>query len=174
MSALIKMNHTKTKLYLDLLIFMGFLVAMDPHSTGIALHEWLTVVSITAIITHLLLNWDWIAQLTKRFFAMRAWRPRINYILNLLLFVDVVLILYSGIMISEAFVPFLGLHLPIDFNMRRLHDLTANIFVLLLGLHTALHWGWIVHTFQHDILSPLGQILDWRRVQQGSPVKEEV
>ncbi len=158
MSTFTKTNNTKSKLTLDTLIFFGFLLAMQPHSTGIALHEWLTVASIAVIITHLLLNWEWVVSLTRRFFRLSAWKPRINYVLNVLLFIDVVLIMYTGIMISESFVPFFGFNLPHDFSARRLHDLTANLFVVLLGLHTGLHWGWIVNAFQRCLFDPLARL----------------
>ncbi len=174
MSAFTKTNNnTKTKLAIDILIFFGFLIAMDPRSTGVALHEWLTVASMAAIITHLLLNWDWIVQLTKRFFTLPVLRPRINYALNLLLFIDLVLIMYTGIMISESFVPFFGLSLPMDFSMRRLHDTTANIFVLLLGLHTALHWDWILNAFRRYVFGPLGRALGAKRASQGNVVEKQ-
>ena len=168
-------NSTKTKLVIDILIFFGFLVAMEPHSTGVTVHEWLTVASMAAVITHILLSWDWIVQLTKRFFVMSALRPRINYVLNALIFIDVVLIMYTGIMISESFVPFLGIRLPRNFNMRELHDLTANLFVLLLGLHTALHWDWIVNTFKRYIFQPVGRLFTSKRALQNSPAdKQEI
>jgi len=168
-------NNMKIKLVLDILIFVGFLIAMDPHSTGIEIHEWLTVSAMAVVITHILLSWDWIAQLTKRFFSMSRIRPRINYILNFLLFIDVVLIMYSGIMISESFVPFLGLSLPRNFSMRELHDMTANLFVILLGLHTALHWGWIVNAFKRYIFQPVGKLFSpKRRIQADSVGKQEI
>lgn len=173
MSAFTKTNNnTRSKLALDALLFLGFLIAMEPHSTGIALHEWLTVASMAVVITHLLLNWDWIVHLTKRFFKIPALRPRINYALNLLLFIDVSLIMYSGLMISESFAPFFGLSLPMDFGMRRLHDMTANLFVLLLGLHTALHWNWIVNAFRRYVFGPLGRFIGSKRASQGNLVEE--
>lgn len=153
-----KKNNTRTKLWIDLLIFVGFLVAMDPRSTGIAIHEWLAVASMAVVITHMLLNWDWIVQVTKRFLKSKAIRPRINYVLNVILFIDVVLIMYTGIMISESFVPTLGFALPRNFSMRGLHDLTANLFILLLGLHTSLHWGWIVNAFKRYVFQPIGRL----------------
>lgn len=166
-------SNTRTKLVLDILIFFGFLIAMDPRSTGVAIHEWLTVASMTAVITHILLSWDWIVQLTKRFFRMSALRPRLNYILNALLFIDVVLIMYTGIMISEAFVPSLGLSLSRNFSMRELHDMTANLFVLLLGLHTALHWDWIVNAFKRYIFRPIGRLITPNRALQNVPVEKQ-
>lgn len=150
----LKLSLTKTKLWVDLLIFIVFLIAMDPRSTGIATHEWLTIASMAAIITHLLLNWQWIVEVTRRFFGKLATRPRINYILNLLLFIDGVLIMLTGIMISEAAMPSLGIQLPRGFAWRPLHDTTANLFIVLLGLHTALHWDWVVNAVKRYILKP--------------------
>ena len=158
-------SNTKIKLVLDILIFFGFLIAMDPHSTGIAIHEWLTIASMAAVITHILL--------TKRFLRMSTLRPRLNYILNVLIFIDVVLIMYSGIMISEAFAPSLGLSLPRNFSMRELHDMTANLFVLLLGLHTALHWDWIVNAFKRYIFQPVGRLFTSKHALQAKPVEEQ-
>jgi hypothetical protein len=147
--------QTKTKLVIDIIIFFGFLLAMDPRSTGIALHEWLTVAAMSAVITHLLLSWQWIVEVTRRFFSMKAARPRLNYGLNVLLFIDMTLIMFTGIMISESFMPTLGLQVARNFSMREFHDMTTNLFILLLGLHVGLHWNWIVSTFDRYLLKPI-------------------
>ncbi len=156
-------NQTKTKWVLDLAIFIGFLIAMDPRSTGIAIHEWLTLSALAAVLLHLLLNWDWLAQITNRFLGKVSRRSRTNYILNWLLFIDGILIMLSGIMISEAVVPALGIGLPMNFTWRQLHDMSANISLLLLGLHTALHWGWIVNAFKTYITQPIRRLFAKRK-----------
>ena len=56
-------NQTKLKLVIDIAIFIAFLIAMDPRSSGIAAHEWLAVSALAAIVIHLLLSWDWIIQI---------------------------------------------------------------------------------------------------------------
>lgn len=147
--------QTKTKLVLDILIFIVFLVAMDPHSSGIAIHEWLTLASLSALTLHLLLSWDWIVEITQRFFKKIGTQTRINYVLNWLLFIFGTLVMVSGILISEAALPSLGIRLPQGFFWRRLHDMSANLVLLLLGLHTALHWSWIVKTFDRYIFQPI-------------------
>jgi hypothetical protein len=48
--------------------------------------------------------------------------------------------------------------LPRNFAWRPLHDMTANLFLLLLGLHTALHWGWVVESFKRYIFKPIGRL----------------
>ncbi len=143
----------RTKLLLDISTFVAFLIAMDPRTSGIAIHEWLAVALGATIVVHLLLNWNWIVEITKRLFAKGKGLngARTNYILNWLLFVDGILIMVSGIMISESVVPALGLTLPMNFAWRSLHDLSVNISLLLMGLHLTLHWNWIISTFKRMI-----------------------
>ena len=147
--------QTKTKLWLDIIVFVAFLITMDPHTSGIAIHEWLSLAMIAAMTVHLLLSWDWIMEISGRFLGKLGTQNRINYILNWLLFIDGTLIMISGIMISEVALPLMGIKLPMGFAWRRLHDMSANIGLLLLGLHTALHWGWIVTAINKYLVQPI-------------------
>ena len=147
--------QTKTKLWLDIIIFVAFLVTMNPRSSGIAIHEWLSLAMLAALTLHLLLSWDWIINISQRFMGKLGTQNRINYILNWLLFIDGTLLIVSGVMISEVAIPFLGVRLPEGFAWRRLHDMSANLGLLMLGLHTALHWSWIVNTFSRYLVQPV-------------------
>jgi hypothetical protein len=128
---------------------------MDPRSTGIAIHEWLTVAGIAALFAHLLLSWKWIVEVTRRFLSKLTTKARINYILNIALFIDMTLIMFTGLMISEVVLPSFGISLGQNFVWRRLHSITADLFVPLLGLHAGLHWSWIVNTIKRYIIQPI-------------------
>lgn len=145
---------TKTKLWLDLAVFIAFLVAMEPRASGLAVHEWMTLSLAAVMVIHLLLSWDWIAEITQRFVRSTPKQTRINYILNWLMFIDATLLIVSGVMISEVAVPAIGIQLPFGFAWRRLHDMSANFALILLGVHTALHWGWIVKNFDKYLTKP--------------------
>lgn len=151
-------NRTKIKIGIDLIIFAIFLIAMEPHASGIPIHEWLTTGALTVLVVHLLLNWEWIVQTTRRLLGKTNNQARVNYILNWLLFIDGTVIMLSGFMISESLMPFLGISPPRNFAWRSLHDLSANLFLLLLGLHTALHWSWIVDVSKRYIIQPAGHM----------------
>src|SRR5215216_456078 len=151
-------NRTKTKLVLDIIIFIAFLIAMEPRSSGITIHEWLATSLIAVLIVHLLLSWDWIARMTRRFVGKINGQSRLNYILNWLLFIDGTVIMLSGFMISESLMPYLGIQLPRNFAWRGLHEFSTNLFLLLLGLHTALHWSWVVDTFKRYVFQPVLRI----------------
>jgi len=120
-----------------------------------AVHEWLGIAFGAAITTHLLLHWQWIVEITKRFFSKVAWSTRINYILNALLFIDITLVIFSGLMISEVALPLVGIQLAQSRSWRGLHGTTANLFMVLVGLHVALHWQWIVNMFKRFVFTPL-------------------
>lgn len=141
-----RLSPTAINYLVDIVIFLAFLVAMDPHSTGIAIHEWLSIAFAAAIITHLILHWSWLVGITRRLFGRVTGEARVNYLINWLFFVDMTIIMFTGILISEAVLPTLGLSVAQSFAWRRLHDLSANLALPILGLHVALHWRWIVNT----------------------------
>jgi len=148
-------NRNKTNLIVDSAIFLAFLVAMAPHFSGMAVHEWLGIAFGAAITTHLLLHWQWIIEVTKRFISKAQWSARINYILNALLFIDITLIIFSGLMISQVALPLVGIQLAQGGSWRGLHGTAANLFMVLVGLHVALHWQWIVNMFKRFVFTPL-------------------
>ena len=58
----------KSNLALDVVIAVAFLVASNPPLTGLAVHEWLGVSFVAALVVHLLFHWNWIAHVTRRVF----------------------------------------------------------------------------------------------------------
>ncbi|MBL8062903.1 MAG: DUF4405 domain-containing protein [Anaerolineales bacterium] len=150
-------TSNRTKLLLDIGTFLAFLVTMDPHFSGLAIHEWLSIALAGTIVVHLLLNWEWIVNVTKRLFIKTTNGTRFNYVLNWLLFIDGILIMLSGIMISESAMPALGILLPVNSAWRSLHDVSANLALIIMGLHLAMHWNWIVTTFKRVFLGSPGK-----------------
>jgi len=138
-------SRNTTNLIVDSVIFLAFLVAMAPRFSGMLIHEWLGMAFGAAIITHILLHWQWVVEVTKRFIRTAQWSARINYILNVLLFIDITLVIFSGVLISQEALPQLGIQLAAGGIWRGLHTTTANLFLPLIGLHIALHWLWVVN-----------------------------
>ena len=142
-----------TKLFLDLAAFIALLIVSAPRFTGAAIHEWLAIALSGAIVVHLLLNWNWIVQITARLFSKSTNNSRFGYFLNWGLFASGIMIMLSGLMISETVVPFFGLSLPQNMSWKSLHELSTNITMILMGLHVALHWSWITSMFK-KLFSP--------------------
>jgi hypothetical protein len=137
-----------TKLLLDLGAFTALLVVSAPHFTGQAVHEWLGIALSGVIVVHLLINWNWIIEITSRLFSRNSKGQRFKYALNWALFASGVMIMLSGLMISKTVVPFFGLTLPQNVSWKELHELSTNITMILMGLHVAVHWSWITGMFR--------------------------
>lgn len=150
-----KSNPVKVNFLVDLAIFVAFLAMLDPHSTGLTIHEWLGIAFGAAIVTHLLLHWQWLVASTRRFFGRLPRQTRLNYLLNGLLFVAMTVMIFSGLLISEEALPALGFSLQIGRSWRSLHALAADAILIIVGLHIALHWKWIVSSTKRYVVAPV-------------------
>lgn len=150
-----KLSKTKTDLLVDVAIFIAFLAALDPRLTGIAVHEWLSIAATAAVVVHLLLHWKWIVGVTGRLFGRLPGASRLNYAVNALFFVVLVVVVMSGLIISESALPLFGVQ-TVHHNIfwRQLHVLSSEALVFVLGLHVALHWRWIARTVDRYALRP--------------------
>lgn len=147
---------TKTNLILDLTIFAAVLTIATPDLTGMTIHEWLGVAFLTAVLTHLLFHWKWIVNVTGQFFKKLFHESRLNYVVDLLFLALMTGALLSGLMISESVLAFIGINLgepsPI---WSGLHHTLSDAAVMVLGLHLALHWKWIVTNITRYIVQPV-------------------
>jgi uncharacterized protein DUF4405 len=144
----------KTNFFVDLLGFVGFLIALEPRMTGTTIHEWFTLAGTATLILHFLIHWDWFINVSKRFFKNIFHISRLNYILAVLVFIGFVTIIASGLMISQSVLPLFGLSRPTGFAWREIHSLSTNLTLLLVAVHFALHWDWVKNAFKRVVLKP--------------------
>ena len=130
--------------WLDALLLVAFLLLLSPRVTGLPVHEWAGIVFCVPVLVHLLLSWTWIGTTTKRVFSTDDRRARVNYCLNITLFVLIAIEIVSGLVISQVALPFLGVSTINDRSWRALHNQTLNVTHVAVGLHVAMNWQWIV------------------------------
>jgi hypothetical protein len=168
---------TKKKLILDLTMFGAFLAVSNPHLTGISVHEWLGVSFIGAVITHLLFNWEWIMNLGKTFFKKLWHQSRLNFVVDTLFFIAMTGVLFSGLMISKSVLPSMGIQLNVGQGWRSIHFMLSDASVILLGIHFALHWKWVVTNVGRYVVNPVRGLIRRQAVPQvitAQPVKVKV
>ncbi len=142
------LSGDRLNLYLDLGIFLFSIVLSAPLVTGITSHEWLSIIFIIPIVTHLLFHWRWIVNVTRRFLLTLPRETRFNHLWDVLLFVVMTLIIFSGLLVSQEALPFLGISIKVDPFWQAIHNITANLFLILLGIHIAMHWNWLLRVLR--------------------------
>ncbi len=135
--------RTRLDFWLDALLLAAYTLAYSLGFTGIAVHEWLGIGLGVVLLVHLTLHWDWVIRTTQKLLR-RNGRERFIWLVNLLLLVSMTLCIASGILISEVALPGLGITVPASFFWRQMHDTTATITLILVPIHAALRWRWIV------------------------------
>lgn len=147
-------NQNGINLTVDLITFLIFLVVEAPHFSGMPVHEWLGIAIGVGVLTHVLLHWSWIIEVSKRFFGKAQVLARVNYVLNLLLFLTIVTIIFTGLMISETIVPLLGITVAKGGIWHGVHTFASDAFIGLIGLHVALHWQWFTNLVRRSRTTP--------------------
>ncbi len=139
----VKRASISTRVWLDIALFVGYVLLSAPQTTGIAFHEYFTVVFIPIFVAHIVLDWSWIARVFRRTGRQRSGEVRFNRVFDIVLFVGMVVVIYSGFMISESILPDLGFDPTVSGFWSTLHDAGGNLLILLVGIHLAMHWPWI-------------------------------
>lgn len=131
-------------------LFISFILICVPQVTGISLHEWLSLTFTIVLMAHLAKHWQWWLSLPKtllRFTNMSAW---LRSIWNLLLYLAFVLVSLSGFLVSESLLPAIGLPVNISHFWSDLHHVSGNLIIPMLGVHLALHRGWVKSLFNRS------------------------
>src|SRR6516164_3536467 len=84
-------DRTALAFWLDTLLLALFLLIQSPRITGVAAHEWIGIAIAVPLLVHVLLSWHWIVSKPARLLANGSWRSRINYLINVTLFVAMVI-----------------------------------------------------------------------------------
>jgi hypothetical protein len=162
--------RSTSALYLDSLLLLIFLLLLSPRLTGLRVHEALGLSFVSPIFFHLLIARAWITLSIKRFWNLANRRARVNVCLNVVLFVLIVIEIFSGLMISRVALPYVGLRTINDRAWRLLHNLALNWTLMVVGLHIAMNWTWIMTAFRRRVSNkpsavvlaiPLGAAFGW-------------
>lgn len=143
-----KLSSNQINFLVDLIALVVFALLAAPQATAIPFHEWISFVFAPVFAIHILLHWQWIVETTKRLFKKLPGDTRFNYIWNILIYLLMIFAFVSGLVISEVALPFIGIPITVDPFWTSLHDASSNILLIMLGIHLALHWDWIVRVYK--------------------------
>jgi len=136
----------RTRLFIDLALLVGLLVANDPARTGLAVHEWLSIALMVPILVHLVINWEWTMRVTSKFFDRLFSVSRLNLVVDVALFASTVAVIVSGFAVSSVLPGLLGLASAATPLWIAVHATSASATIIALLVHFALHAKWFVQT----------------------------
>lgn len=150
-------NRMRINLFLDIGLFLIFLIIYEEKATGNAIHEWLGLTMGAVLLVHILLHWQWVVVVIRRFFQRLTREVRLNAIVNICIFICFTAILFSGLMISESVMPLFGVRrMEVPF-WKWLHHIASDVTLWLIAIHIGLHWRWIVNVVKRQLVAPLSQ-----------------
>jgi hypothetical protein len=137
------------KISLDLVMGIVFALLFNKMILGgLVFHEVAGTAIGVAFIVHMALSWKWLKQVTLKFFRRKlSIKTRIGYIIDALLLVSMLLTIISGIAISKVL--FTGINLGNVMFFKVAHTSVPYICLILIGVHLALHWGWVMNVFKN-------------------------
>lgn len=137
------MRRARFLLWLDITLLVIFALLQEPVTTGLGGHEWISIGFAGLLFLHLLVNWRWIAAAIARYRTADR-RARVNTWLNGALFVTMVFTIFSGLVVSHFVLPAIGVASSDLRAWAQLHSLVASVTLVIVGLHVALNWDWVV------------------------------
>jgi len=140
-----KINYLK--IVIDTLMVVIFVLLYNYLVLGMLFHEVVGLAIGAVILLHCGLNWKWIKGVTLKIFKSKLpIKTRIGYFLNILLLINVIIIIISGVLISKKLFP--GFTLSGGKSLQVLHISLSYFCLLLIGIHVGLHWNWVMITFR--------------------------
>lgn len=148
----LSMSKTQIRIYLDTTLLVSYILVNIPQATGIPFHEWAGFLFVIPLMLHILISWQWVVDITKRIFKKLPGEVRFNHFWDIGIFIMMVLALFTGTIVSESALPRMGINIVIDPFWQSMHNASANLTIIMIGVHLAMHWKWIVNAVQRYIL----------------------
>jgi len=137
-------NRVSVLLCLDTAMLLLVCVLECLALTGLDVHVWLGFVLCPLVLVHVVMQWQWFITQFQRIRATRAYRVRVNALLNLGLLFMMAAVLLSGILSSRQVTSVIGESLGRARIWSEIHGWLNFIVVVLVGLHLALNWDWMI------------------------------
>jgi len=93
--------------------------------------------------------------MTKQFYRKLFHKSRLNYIVDALFFISMTATMLSGLLISKSVMSTLGIQLNASHGWESIHRLAADTSLVMLGLHFALHFNWVLAYLKRYLVFPV-------------------
>ena len=141
----------KTNWWIDLILFVSFLITFFLDITGLIVHQWIGIVSIAIAAIHFFLHREWVKTIVYKFFHKRFGKARLNFVIDLSILFGFTVIGLTGVLMST----WLNLPLPNYDIWRQLHITSSVVTLVLIMVKIGLHLRWIEQATRKMLASAL-------------------
>lgn len=139
----------------DSAMLIAFAALESPgDASSYKLHEWIGLAFIPMFALHVMFSWTWITGAWRRLRDRAEQRVRLNFLLNSALCAMMVVIIASGLVISDYVLPAAGIQTIGTQRWQQLHNFTSSLLLPVVGLHAGLNWIWIRGALRRYFVSP--------------------
>lgn len=147
--------RTSRDLIIDAVLLLAYLVSANPATTGLAIHEWISIGVLLVALVHTVLHWDWTLETARRFFGKLAVAPRWNLVIDAGIFLALIVVTVSGLGVSRYVLIAFDYVAPGYFVWKPMHAISAVVLLALVIVHLVMHWKWVAAAVKTRVLAPL-------------------
>lgn len=125
-------------LVFDAILVVCAVALMLPDVTGYNAHEWVGIAFSVAVLVHVVARHDESVRLFKGGFRKHRLGKAFSFVLTVAIFADLAICSVSGLMVSGAVLPFIGMYAEGFFFWAPVHAFSAQLFVALSLVHIVL------------------------------------
>lgn len=138
----------RSVLIVDAVALAAYAVVSLPTFTGIAVHEWLGLGVAVVLLVHCIQHFDWLVDAVRSLRGGMRLARHGRLVLDVLLVAALVVCVVSGVMVSGAVLPALGLYAQGYYFWDPLHAMSAKVLLALLLVHVAVNLGLAVRLWR--------------------------
>jgi hypothetical protein len=144
-----------TKILLDITMLVLFITLINAKGTSLSYHEIVGLGIFGLFSAHIALNWVWVKNITKNLFNPKI-KSKIKwmYVLNTTLFLSIIIILLTGIAISEVIFGLGSSESPEI--LYTVHKVASYFCLAIFNIHITLHWKYLMSSLKMIFFNPNG------------------
>lgn len=137
-------NHGAFFVCLDTAMLVLVCVLEPIKLTGLEWHQWSGFALCPLVLLHVVMQWQWFVTRFRGMSRRDGYRIRLSALLNLMLFVLMAAVLFSGVFASRQSTALIGESVGRVRLWDEVHGWLNFVLVVFVGLHLALNGDWIL------------------------------
>ena len=126
----------KIKMIVDILLLIDTCILLDIDRSGRLLHEILGITMAVLLFIHIVLNWNWVKNVTKNLKKVNR-KTKFMYLVNLLTAIIYFGAIVFGIMISNEVFKF---QTASDYKLMLTHIIFGRLSIIIMFVHIGMHF----------------------------------